>query len=114
MSDKATQQQIDDILRVLQGDPLAKTPGVVSEVNRSTLRVRKLSRDVTKLTETAADHSSRIAKLEDSNREQEIEIVKLKARQRLMWKIITGGLGTITALGGTITAVGGTVGQWFS
>ena len=105
MSDKTTEQQIEDILRVLKGDELAKTPGIVAEVNSLLARFRRLSRDVTKQAEAIADFTARIVKLEETNQEREIEIVKLKTRQRLMWKIIGGGLTGATAIGGTVAGI---------
>ena len=106
MKDKPQEQQLADILRVLQGDKLAKTPGLVSEVRDILKRYSKTERVLAQLTKLVTDQNAEIVKLKKQERAQELDIVKLKTRQRLMWKIITGGLGTITtAAGGTIAAV---------
>ena len=107
MSDKTTEQQLADILRVLQGDELAKVPGLVSEVRDILKRYSKTERVLAKLTSLVSDQNKELLKLRDNDRERELEVAELKTRQRLMWKIITGGLTGATAIAGTAGTVAG-------
>ena len=105
MTRTPTEQEIANILRVLKGDNLAKTPGLVSEVRDLLTRSYKTERLLSKFAKLIADQGDEIVKLRERDRERELEVVKLKTRQRLMWKIITGGLTGATAVGGTVAGV---------
>ena len=113
MKDRTTEQQLADILRVLQGDKLAKTPGLVSDVLDILKRYSKTERVLAKLTTLVTDQNADIVELKQKEREQELEIVKLKTRVRLIWKIVGGVLGSGAAVGGTLGTLEATL-QIFS